>query len=279
MQTLSDPASVRAWRDAAVGSVGFVPTMGYLHEGHLELVRRARSENDLVVVSIFVNPTQFGPGEDYERYPRDEERDLRLLRECGVDAVYFPTPATMYPPGYQTWVTVEEVTQRLEGAARPGHFRGVTTVVLKLFNAVRPRRAYFGRKDAQQLRVIQRMARDLDLAVEIVPCPIVREADGLAMSSRNVYLAPAQRAAAPVIRRALLAAEAAFGAGERSAARLRHIVGETLASQTEGTLEYVSVADDETLEEIEGTITGPALVSLVARFGNTRLLDNTELYP
>jgi pantoate--beta-alanine ligase len=268
---------MQRWRREHPGEVGLVPTMGYLHEGHLALVRRSTAENARTVVSIFVNPTQFGPGEDFERYPRDEARDLQLLREAGVDAVYLPSVAAIYPPGYQTYVTVEQLTQRLEGAARPGHFRGVATVVLKLFNAVGPTRAYFGRKDAQQLRVIRQMVRDLDLPVEVVPCDIVREPDGLAMSSRNVYLAPAQRAAAPVVKRSLDAAAAAWAAGERDAETLRRLVRETIAREPLAVLEYVSLADDETLEELEGPVTRPALLSLVVRFGPTRLLDNVEL--
>jgi pantoate--beta-alanine ligase len=276
-EILTTPAAMQRWRRQHPGDLGFVPTMGYLHEGHLALVRRARAENALTVVSIFVNPTQFGPGEDFERYPRDEVRDLALLRDAGVDAVYLPSAADMYPPGYQTYVTVEELTRRLEGAARPGHFRGVATVVLKLFNAVSPTRAYFGRKDAQQLRVIRRMVRDLDLPIEIVPCDIVREPDGLAMSSRNVYLSPAQRAAAPIVRQALDAAAAAWAAGERDAGALRQVVRETIASEPLAELEYVSLADDETLDELEGQVDRPALLSLVVRFGPTRLLDNIEL--
>lgn len=274
---LTTPAAMQRWRRDHPGELGFVPTMGYLHEGHLALVHRAKAENPLTVVSIFVNPTQFGPGEDFERYPRDEQRDLALLREAGVDAAYLPSPADMYPPGYQTYVTVEALTRRLEGEARPGHFRGVATVVLKLFNAVSPTRAYFGRKDAQQLRVIRQMVRDLDLPIQIVPCDIVREPDGLAMSSRNVYLSPAQRAAAPVIKRSLDAAATAWAAGERDAEALRQATRNVIASEPLAQLEYVSLADDETLEEIEGTVHRPALLSLVVRFGPTRLLDNIEL--
>jgi pantoate--beta-alanine ligase len=277
MDTLATPSAMRAWRRARPGSVGFVPTMGYLHDGHLALVRRSLAENEVTVVSIFVNPSQFGPNEDFERYPRDEARDLALLRDAGVDAVYLPTPDVVYPPGYQTWVDVEQVSQPLEGAARPGHFRGVATVVLKLFNAVEPDRAYFGRKDAQQLRVLRRMARDLDLAVELVPCDIVREPDGLAMSSRNVYLSPEQRAAAPVVYRALLAARAAYDKGVRDPAALRDAALTVLATEPLARPEYLSVADDGTLLELDGPITGPALVSTVVRFGATRLLDNIEV--
>ncbi|MFO3796119.1 MAG: pantoate--beta-alanine ligase, partial [Anaerolineales bacterium] len=192
--------------------VGFVPTMGYLHEGHLSLVRRAQEECASVVVSIFVNPTQFGPNEDLARYPRDLERDLRLLAPLRVDIVWTPTVEEMYPSGYQTWVTVEELTKPLEGAMRPGHFRGVTTVVSKLFNAVQPQRAYFGQKDAQQAAVIRQMRRDLSYPIEIVVCPTVREADGLAMSSRNIYLSPPERRAATVLYRALTAAQSAYQA-------------------------------------------------------------------
>jgi pantoate--beta-alanine ligase len=279
LQVLTTPDAMRRWRSKVSGSVGFVPTMGYLHEGHLTLVRRSCDENLNTVASIFVNPTQFGPGEDFERYPRDEVRDLSQLREAGVEAVYLPSAAEMYPPGYQTYVEVEHVSERLEGASRPGHFRGVTTVVLKLLNAVSPDRAYFGRKDAQQLRVVQRMVRDLDLATQIVPCDIVREPDGLAMSSRNVYLTPAERSAAPVLYRALCEARDLFNAGERDADQLRFRVAERISAQPEGTIEYISLADDVTLKEIDGRIERPALLSLVVRFGKTRLLDNTELGP
>jgi pantoate--beta-alanine ligase len=202
MRTVITLADLHAARRSFLGRVGLVPTMGYLHEGHLSLVRRARQECDRVVVSIFVNPTQFGPQEDLSRYPRDLDRDLSLLEPLGTDLVWIPTAEIMYPPGYQTWVEVEEITRPLEGAMRPGHFRGVTTVVAKLFNAVQPHRAYFGQKDAQQAAVIRQMARDLSYPLEVVVCPIVREPDGLAMSSRNVYLDPEQRRAATVLSRA-----------------------------------------------------------------------------
>jgi pantoate--beta-alanine ligase len=277
MELLTTPDSMRLWRRARRATLGFVPTMGYLHDGHLSLAHQAKVANDLVAVSIFVNPTQFGPGEDFERYPRDEERDLRLLREAGVDAVYMPSPATMYPDGYQTYVDVERVTKPLEGAARPGHFRGVTTVVLKLFNTVEPTRAYFGRKDAQQLRVLRRMTRDLDLGVEIVACPIVREPDGLAMSSRNVYLTPEQRQAATVLQRALQQARASFEDGVRDPDVLRGMVQRQIADEPLAVIDYISLADDDTLEELDSPLSRPALLSLVVRFGKTRLLDNVEL--
>lgn len=274
---LTNAAAMRRWRAANSGSVGFVPTMGYLHEGHLELVRRSIEENLHTVVSIFVNPTQFGPNEDFSKYPRDEVRDLAQLAAAGVDAVYLPGAAEMYPEGYQTYVDVERVTKPLEGAARPGHFRGVTTVVLKLFNAVGPDRAYFGRKDAQQLRVIQRMTRDLDMGTEVVPCEIVRESDGLAMSSRNVYLSPEERQAATVLKRSLDNAKALWLGGERDANRLRAAVCDMVATEPLGQLDYVSLADDVSLEEIVDHAIAPAVLSLVVKFGKTRLLDNIEL--
>ncbi len=216
-------ADLRTARAALPAPVGLVPTMGFLHEGHLSLVRAARLACASVVATIFVNPTQFGPNEDLAAYPRDLPRDLALLEAAGVDLVWTPTPEIVYPPGYQTWVTVEEVTKPLEGAMRPGHFRGVATVVAKLFNAVQPQYAYFGQKDAQQAAVIRQMSRDLDFPIEIVICPIQREPDGLAMSSRNVYLSPEERRAAVVLWRALQAARIAFQAGERDANRLRAI--------------------------------------------------------
>ena len=277
MELLRNPAEMRAWREAHPGSLGLTPTMGYLHEGHLALVERSLAENERSAASIFVNPAQFGPNEDFERYPRDEERDLRLLRELGVDAVYLPGVEAMYPAGYQTYVTVEGLSQGLEGGSRPVHFRGVATIVTKLLVAVRPDRAYFGKKDAQQLRVIRRLARDLDLPGEIVGCDTVREADGLAMSSRNAYLTPEQRAAAVVLSRALAEAEARFAEGVRSAEVLRVIVSGTVGSEPLAELDYVSVADSETLAEIEGDIERVALLSLAARLGAVRLIDNVTL--
>ena len=254
-----------------------MPTMGYLHEGHLSLVRRCRDENDATVVSIFVNPTQFGPNEDLERYPRDEERDMAFLRELEVDAVYMPSSGAMYPPGFETYVEPGATAEPLEGASRPGHFRGVLTVVLKLFNAVTPDRAYFGRKDAQQLRVIRRMVADLDLGVEVVPCPIVREPDGLAMSSRNVYLSPEERAAAVVLSKALQECVDAFTAGQRDAGRLRDLIRGRIEGEPLARIDYVSIADDVSLKELDGQIESRALASLAVRFGSTRLIDNVEL--
>jgi pantoate--beta-alanine ligase len=250
--------------------------MGALHEGHLSLVRRARDECATVTVSIFVNPTQFGPNEDLASYPRDVARDLRLLEAEGVDLVWMPNSEVMYPPGFQTWVTVETVTQPLEGRLRPGHFRGVATVVTKLFNAVQPQIAYFGQKDAQQAVVVQQLARDLDFPLEIIVCPTVRESDGLAMSSRNAYLDPEQRQAATVLYRALSVANAAFGSGERSGAKLRQIVTEAIAAEPLVHLQYVSCAHPKTLEELEA-VTDKALLSLAALVGSTRLIDNLLL--
>jgi pantoate--beta-alanine ligase len=250
--------------------------MGYLHEGHLSLVRRARQDCDHVVVSIFVNPAQFGPKEDLSKYPRDLERDLSLLEPLGVDLVWMPAVESMYPPDYQTWVEVETITRPLEGTTRPGHFRGVTTVVAKLFNAVQPHKAYFGQKDAQQAAVIRQMTRDLSYPIEVVVCPIVREPDGLAMSSRNVYLDPEQRKAATVLSRALRAAQELYETGERDAETLRGQMKEVLARETLANVQYVSCADYDTLEELD-SVTGKALLSMAVFIGKTRLIDNLIL--
>jgi pantoate--beta-alanine ligase len=271
--TLSDLRTARA---ALREPVGLVPTMGYLHDGHLSLVRLARAACASVVATIFVNPTQFGPNEDLAAYPRDLPHDMALFEAAGVDLVWTPTPEIVYPPGYQTWVTVEEVTKPLEGAMRPGHFRGVATVVAKLFNAVQPQRAYFGQKDAQQAAVIRQMSRDLNFPIEIVICPIQREPDGLAMSSRNVYLSPEERRAAVVLSRALQAARAAFHAGERDANHLREILSATVNAEPLARLQYVSAAHPDTLQELEGPVEG-ALLSMAVYFGKTRLIDNIIL--
>jgi pantoate--beta-alanine ligase len=269
-------AEFRAWRGTIDGTLGLVPTMGYLHEGHLSLVRASKRESAHTAVWIFVNPTQFGPSEDLSRYPRDEARDLALLEAEGVDAVLAPSADEVYPAGFSTFVTVEGLTARLEGASRPTHFRGVTTVVLKLLNMTRPDRVYFGRKDAQQLAVVRRMVRDLDVPVEIVGMPIVREPDGLALSSRNVYLTPEQRSAALVLSRSIRLAEALYADGERDANIIRTRLEATIATQPLAAIDYVSVADTETLDEIS-RVDGAALVSLAVRFGDTRLIDNTTL--
>ena len=273
MMIVSSLDELRAARLLLDGRLGLVPTMGYLHEGHLSLVRRAREECDRVAASIFVNPTQFGPTEDLSKYPRDLDRDLSLLEAAGVDLVWTPDNETMYPPDFSTWVEVEGLTRPLEGAARPGHFRGVTTVVAKLFNAVQPQAAYFGQKDAQQAAVVRKMTRDLNFPVEIVVCPTVREADGLAMSSRNSYLSPEERKSAVVLFRALTAAREAFERGERDAESLRKVMSATLASEPRARTQYVSCADYDTLEEL-GTVTGKALLSMAVFIGKTRLIDN-----
>lgn len=273
MKTVTTISELRNAREELPEPVGLVPTMGYLHEGHLSLAHRAREECRSVVASIFVNPTQFAPEEDLDSYPRDLERDLRLLEEAGVDLVWMPTPDVMYPEGYQTWVEVADLTQMLEGASRPTHFRGVTTVVAKLFNGVMPQKAYFGQKDAQQAVVIRRMVTDLDFPIEIVVCPIVREPDGLAMSSRNTYLDPEQREAATVLNRSLNAARDAFDIGERDAGALRDLVTEIMAAEPLATLEYISCAHPDTLKELDGPV-DKALLSMAARVGKTRLIDN-----
>lgn len=277
MHTFDTIAAFREARATLQGTLGFVPTMGYLHEGHLSLVLRAKAECNHVAASIFVNPTQFGPQEDLARYPRDLSRDLELLRAEGVDLVFVPAAEEMYPPPYYTYVEVEGVTERLEGARRPGHFRGVATVVCKLFNIVGADRAYFGQKDAQQTVVIQQMVRDLNIPTQIVIVPTVREPDGLAMSSRNVYLNPDQRVAAPVLYRALKTAVQLYEQGERNATVLRDAVQHTLAQAPLAQPEYVSVADLQTLQEVESTIERGALVSLAVRIGTTRLIDNVIL--
>ena len=278
MQVLETVAAVRTAR-RAFGALGLVPTMGFLHEGHLSLVRRARAECGACAVSIFVNPTQFAPGEDLARYPRDLSRDLSLLEAEGVDLVFAPSPEVIYPPGFTTRVEVQGVSAPLEGASRPGHFSGVATVVAKLLNIIQPSRAYFGQKDAQQTVVIARMAQDLDLPVGIVVSPTVREADGLALSSRNIYLSTAERAGAPVLHRALALAEEMFRAGERDAGALRAAMRGVLATRPEFAIDYVSLAALPTLEEVEGAVGARALASLAGRFGRTRLIDNLILEP
>lgn len=276
MEVVTSLFNLRDARNRLQGSLGFVPTMGYLHEGHLSLVRAARAQNPSVAVSIFVNPTQFGPNEDLDKYPRDLERDLELLRTVGADLVWTPDRAEMYPPDFQTWVTVDEITSVLEGELRPGHFRGVTTVVTKLFNAVQPDRAYFGQKDAQQALVIRRMVQDLNMPVRVEICPTVREPDGLAMSSRNIYLNPAERQAATVLSRALRAAGEAFAAGERSGDVLRQTALDVFAAEPLARVQYVSLADMRTLQEVE-VVSEQALLSTAAFIGGTRLIDNLIL--
>ncbi len=277
MKVLSSIAEIRS-AHAGVGgdeSVGFVPTMGYLHRGHISLVELARRENSLVVVSIFVNPTQFGPNEDFSSYPRDTDHDLELLREAGVDWVFMPSVEEMYPDGFSTYVEVREVTQRLEGEMRPGHFLGVATVVAKLFHIVQPTRAYFGQKDAQQVAVLRKMVRDLAFPLEIVVGPTMREADGLALSSRNVYLNAEERVAALCLYKALSAARALWESGERRGGVLRGAMEGVLAGEPMARPDYVSVADPVTLEELDDSGDArEALASLAVRIGKTRLIDN-----
>jgi len=256
--------------------IGFVPTMGFLHEGHISLMREARRRSDVVVASIFVNPTQFGPREDFSRYPRDLDRDCAMMETVPVDVLFAPTPSEMYPPGAQTWVEVTDLTRGLCGKSRPGHFRGVTTVVAKLFNIVKPHLAFFGEKDFQQLRAIQQMVCDLNIDVEIVPMPIVRESDGLAMSSRNAYLSPAERADALALNRALVAAREAYESGVRSPDDLVATATRVLAATPSVAIEYVDAVAAETLDA-PASPERPILLAIATRVGATRLIDNVVL--
>jgi pantoate--beta-alanine ligase len=276
MQVIKTISEMRKWRHDAAGPIGFVPTMGYLHEGHVSLVRRARAENASVIVSIFVNPTQFGPKEDFKNYPRDIPRDLSML-EPFTDVVFMPSDIEMYPDNYATWVEVNDFTDGLEGASRPGHFRGVSTVVTKLFNIVQPARAYFGQKDAQQLLVIKKMTADLNMDLEVVACPTIREPDGLAMSSRNTYLTPEQRRGAPVLFKSLELAHEMSLKGENDPSKIRTEMRSLISREPLAEIVYASIADAVTLKEIEGKLRKPALVSLAVKFGQTRLIDNTIL--
>ena len=278
MKVAESIAEFRKLRADLAEPVGFVPTMGYLHEGHLSLVREARDRASSVVTSIFVNPSQFAPSEDLAAYPRDLDQDLSLLEAEGVGVVFVPEANEMYPEGYDTWVAVERLTTRLEGASRPTHFRGVATVVAKLFVIVEPQIAVFGQKDAQQALVIGRMVRDLGFDIELVVAPTIRESDGLAMSSRNIYLDPVERTAATVLRQSLLLAKSLYEDGERSAKAIRSRMQELIASEPLVEPIYVSLADIATLEELK-TVDRKALVSLAARVGKARLIDNTVLPP
>ncbi|HJP87817.1 MAG TPA: pantoate--beta-alanine ligase [Candidatus Limnocylindrales bacterium] len=269
-------AELRTALASAPRPIGLVPTMGWLHEGHRSLMQRAHAENKTTVVTIFVNPRQFGDPSDLEKYPRSEARDLAMCTEEGVEIVFAPGVEEVYPPGFDTTVSVGAIAEPLEGAARPGHFDGVATVVSILFNLVGAERAYFGQKDAQQLLVIRQMARDLAIPTEVIGCPTVREPDGLAMSSRNVHLSPAERAAAPALRRALMAARARWVSGERSADSLRSVMRSIVDAERLAEVDYVSVADGISLKELD-RIDGPALLSLAVRFGATRLIDNEHL--
>ncbi|MGO9567483.1 MAG: pantoate--beta-alanine ligase [Desulfomonilaceae bacterium] len=279
METLTSVARMKHWSRSCQQTgktIGFVPTMGYLHEGHLSLMRRGRSENDLLVTSIFVNPTQFGRNEDLSSYPRDPEADLAKCAQVGVDAMFIPAVGDIYGPDFQTYVEVEKVAASLCGASRPGHFRGVATVVLKLFNVVSPTAAYFGRKDYQQLQVIKTMARDLDLDVSIVSCPTVREDDGLAMSSRNSYLSPRERQQAACLYQALQAAQAFLDRGEQDAKEYVKAMSDRIQREPDAQIDYVSLVHPESLEDLE-RVADRALAALAVRIGNTRLIDNMLL--
>jgi pantoate--beta-alanine ligase len=276
VQAVKTIAEIRALRQKLQGSVGFVPTMGFLHEGHLALVRQAKTENPVVIVSIYVNPIQFGPREDFGAYPRDLDRDLELLQKEGTHIVFIPSDDEMYPPGFNSWVDVEEVTERLEGASRPGHFRGVATVVAKLFNVVQPARAYFGQKDAQQVVVIRRMVADLNMGIEIVVVPTVRESDGLAMSSRNIYLNHKERQAATILFKALTLAQQLRRGGEKDAEKVRRQMTSLMQKEPLAHIDYVSIADAGTLQELI-LLDRPALASLAVKIGKTRLIDSMPL--
>ncbi|MBI5570957.1 MAG: pantoate--beta-alanine ligase [Desulfomonile tiedjei] len=276
METITSVAEMKRWaklHSAAGKSIGLVPTMGYLHEGHVSLMRRGRRENDLLAASIFVNPTQFGPSEDLSTYPRDLEADSLKCASVGVDALFMPEPGDVYGPGFQTYVDVLEVSEPLCGASRPGHFRGVATVVLKLINTVAPTNIYFGMKDFQQLQVINTMVRDLDVDVNVVPCPTVREADGLAMSSRNSYLSPDERRQAVCLHHALHEAKKLFDAGERSPERYLRVMADRITREPAAQPDYVSLVHPETLRSLE-EVDDSALAALAVRVGRTRLIDN-----
>jgi pantoate--beta-alanine ligase len=281
IKVIKDPGQMQSFAETQRRTgkrIAVVPTMGALHEGHLSLIRIARQRADLVIATIFVNPTQFGPEEDFHRYPRDLDRDSGLCAGAGADVIFAPETSGMYPDGYRTFVTVEGLTGVLEGAVRPGHFRGVTTVVTKLLAITKPDVAVFGQKDAQQLVVIKRLVRDLNFDVTIVAGPIVREHDGLAMSSRNVYLAPSQRAEAPILFRALQRGQSMIREGERNSATIREAMTSMISAGSSGTVDYVSLADAETLEEKQVLTAGDdVLLSLAVRFGGSRLIDNQPI--
>ena len=273
MKIVATIAGMRQVRKQLAGPVGLVPTMGYLHEGHLSLMRRARAENPSLVVSLFVNPAQFGPDEDFKAYPRDTRRDFSLMEKENTDTVFMPPAGEMYPPGFNSWVEIRQITERLEGASRPGHFRGVATVCAKLFNIVQPDSVYFGQKDAQQVLVIKKMVAELNMNLEIITLPTVREPDGLAVSSRNAYLNPAERQAATVLYKALSLAQPLWAQGEKGAENIRRQMVNLIKQEPLAAIDYVSIADAETLEELD-TVKPGALVSLAVKIGRTRLIDN-----
>ncbi len=279
MRIITSPSEIRDYCTSVRSRdkiIGFVPTMGFLHEGHLSLMRRARSESDLCVVSVFVNPTQFGPSEDYKTYPRDFNRDSEMAAGVGVDVIFAPAPEDMYPRGYATFVEVEGITEKMCGASRPGHFRGVTTVVAKLFNLVQPHKAYFGQKDAQQAIVLKRMVADLNFDVEVIVTPTVREEDGLAMSSRNQYLSPAERQAATVLIRSLNMSEDLIKAGQSDAAEISRRMRDMIEAEPLARIDYISIVDADTLEDLD-VVQGKVLIALAVFIGRTRLIDNVIL--
>lgn len=276
IEKISDLKAVIRSQKQAGKTIGFVPTMGYLHEGHLSLVKASKTENDVTIMSIFVNPAQFGPNEDFSRYPRDMERDSSLAEEAGVDIIFAPATDEMYPGGYKTYVNVDEITEVLCGKSRPGHFKGVTTIVNKLFNLVEPDRAYFGQKDAQQVMVIKKMVKDLNMNVEIVICPIIREKDGLAMSSRNVYLNPEERKAALILSKVLYEAENLIKEGERDKEKVLEYIYGRISSEKLADIDYVQILSASDLKET-AVISGSILIALAVRFGKTRLIDNLVL--
>lgn len=273
IQTIKDIKNIISDQKKQGKTIGFVPTMGFLHEGHLSLVRNAKKENDFVIVSIFVNPTQFGVGEDFEAYPRDLENDSRLSESAGADVIFCPSISEMYPGNYQTFVEVTEITNNLCGKSRPTHFRGVTTVVNKLFNIVEPNSAYFGQKDAQQVAVIQKMVKDLNMNIEVIPCPIIREEDGLAMSSRNTYLNPEQRNAALILSKSLFKAKDMISEGCVDAVQIKETLTKMINSEPLAAIDYVDVVDALSLNDI-AILKGKVLLALAVKIGKTRLIDN-----
>ena len=276
MQTIERVNQFKTARNQLTGTVGFVPTMGALHEGHMALVRNARAENINVIVSIFINPTQFGPSEDFAAYPRNAKRDIEMLQKEGVRIAFMPTPEEIYPEGFNSWVEVKGITDKLEGKARPGHFKGVTTVVAKLLNIVEPDKVYFGEKDAQQLAVIRKMMHDLNIRIQLVALPTVRESDGLAMSSRNARLSPEERKAAAVLWKALGLARSQWEAGQRDASQVRKTMTALIEKEPLAKIDYISIADPQTLDEVD-IVGKTALVSMAVYMGKTRLIDNIVL--
>ncbi|KNY25450.1 pantoate--beta-alanine ligase [Pseudobacteroides cellulosolvens] len=273
IEKISDLKAIIRSQKSSGKTIGFVPTMGYLHQGHMSLVKASKDENDFTIMSIFVNPTQFGPNEDFDKYPRDMARDTKMAEAAGVDVIFAPLKDEMYPARYKTYVDVEDITNVLCGKSRPSHFKGVTTVVTKLFNIVEPDKAYFGQKDAQQVIVLKKMVRDLNMNLEIVTCPIVRESDGLAMSSRNTYLTPEQRIGALVLSKSLFEAEQLIKDGERDAAKLIGHISERISEVSFAEIDYIEITDIINLEKVD-TINGKVLIALAVRFGKTRLIDN-----